>query len=162
LTQQLFLAFSLGIYGCKNLGLGNEHPLLAVCKAHAAYVCTFNGTCVLSMNVVLPRASLSADLSRIDDIAAQAGVEGTARLSVDATLAALPWPFRRRLVLALQSLQAFSPDPEVQNAAEFFQVKAARVRGALPFQGHVEEPAEMAVLVERETRRHAVTLAKKS
>jgi hypothetical protein len=115
------------------------------------------------MSAVLPPASLSAVQSRIDEIADQAGVEATARLSVDDTLAALPWPFRRRLVLALQSLQAFSPDPGVQNAAEFFQLKAARVWVAMPFQGHLEEePAETAVLVERGAGHHAVTRAKKS
>ena len=114
------------------------------------------------MSAVPPPASLSAVQSRIDGIADQAGVEGTARLSVDDTLAALPWPFRRRLVLALQSLQAFSPDPGVQNAAEFFQLKAAKVWAAMPFHGHLEEPAETAVFVERETGRRAVTRAKKS
>jgi hypothetical protein len=61
------------------------------------------------MDAAFTRASLSAVHSRIDEIADQAGVEGVARLSVDDTLAALPWPFRRRLVLALQSLKAFSP-----------------------------------------------------
>jgi hypothetical protein len=82
---------------------------------------------------------------------------------VDDTLAALPWPFRRRLVLALQSLKAFSPDPGVRDAAEFFQLKAAKVWAAMPFQGHLEkEPAETAVLVERGARHHAVTPAKKS
>jgi uncharacterized protein (DUF1684 family) len=114
------------------------------------------------MDASLTPASLSAVQSRIDEIADQAGVEGSARLSVDDTLAALPWPFRRRLVLALQSLKAFSPDPGVQDAAEFFQLKAAKVWAAMPFQGHVaEEPAETAVLVERGARHHAITRAKK-
>jgi hypothetical protein len=109
------------------------------------------------MSVVLPPASLSAVQSRIDEIADQAGVYGTARLSVDDTLAALPWPFRRRLVLALQSRQAFSPDPGVRDAAEFFQLKAARVWAAMPFQGHLEKAPETAILVERETGRSALT-----
>ncbi|WP_262029499.1 hypothetical protein [Microvirga sp. Mcv34] len=84
------------------------------------------------MDVVLTLASLSAIQSRIDDIADQAGVEGAARLSVDETLAALPWPFRRRLVLTLQSLKAFSPDPGIRDAAGFFQLKAAGVWAAMP------------------------------
>jgi hypothetical protein len=114
------------------------------------------------MSVVLPPASLSAVQSRIEEIADQAGVQGTSRLSVDDTLAALPWPFRRRLVLALQSLKAFSPDPDVQNAAELFQLKAARVWAAMPFQGHLDEAsAETAVVVERGAGHHAVFGAKK-
>jgi hypothetical protein len=114
------------------------------------------------MSVVFPPASLSAVQSRIDEIADQAGVQGTARLSVDDTLAALPWPFRRRLVLALQSLKAFSPDPGVRDAAEFFQLKAAQVWATMPFQGHSDEgSAETAVLVERGAGHHAVTRAKK-
>jgi uncharacterized protein (DUF1684 family) len=67
------------------------------------------------------------------------------------------------LVLALQSLKAFSPDPGVRDAAELFQLKAARVWAAMPFQGHPDdEPAETTVSVERGPRRHAVTQAKKS
>jgi hypothetical protein len=113
------------------------------------------------MSVVLPPASLSAVQSRIDEIADQAGIQGAARLSLDDTLAALPWPFRRRLVLALQSLKAFSPDPGVRDAAEFFQLKAARVWATMPFQGHLEESAETAVLIERGAGHLAVTRAKK-
>jgi len=93
------------------------------------------------MSDVPSPASLSAVQSRIDDIADQAGVEGAARLNVNDTLTALPWRFRRRLVLTLQSQQTFSPDPEVQRAAEFFQLKAARVWAAMPFQGHSAETA---------------------
>jgi hypothetical protein len=43
------------------------------------------------MNASFTRASLSGVHSRIDEIADQAGVEGVARLSVDDTLAALPF-----------------------------------------------------------------------
>jgi hypothetical protein len=114
------------------------------------------------MNVALRPTSLSAVQSRIDEIAAQAGVQGSARLSVDDTLAALPWPFRRRLVLALQSLKAFSPDPGVRDAAEFFQLKAAKVWATMPFQGHSDEgSAENTIFVERRTGRHAAARAKK-
>jgi hypothetical protein len=102
------------------------------------------------MNVVFTPASLTAVQSRIDEIADQAGVEGMARLSVDETLAALPWPYRRRLVLALQSLTAFSPDPDMRDAAEFFQLQAAKVWAAMPFEGHKDEAAaETTVFVER-------------
>jgi hypothetical protein len=75
---------------------------------------------------------------------------------VDDTLAALPWPYRRRLVLTLQSQQAYSPDPDVQRAAEFFQLKAARVWAAMPFQGHsAEDTPKTTVLVEHRSRRPA-------
>jgi hypothetical protein len=108
------------------------------------------------MNDVPTPASLYAVQSRIDDIADQAGVEGGARLSVEDTLAALPWPYRRRLVLSLQSLQAFSPDPGMRDAAEFFQVKAARLWAAMPFQGHAEEKdSDTTVFVERDAKRPA-------
>jgi hypothetical protein len=101
-------------------------------------------------------ASLSAVQSRIEDIADQAGVAEAARLNVDDTLAALPWPYRRRLVLTLQSQQAFSPDPDVQRAAEFFQLKAARVWAAMPFQGHLaEDIPKTTVSIEHRPRRPA-------
>ncbi|MFL5512329.1 MAG: hypothetical protein ACJ8CN_07835 [Gemmatimonadales bacterium] len=107
-------------------------------------------------------ASLSAVQSRIDDIADQAGVEGAARLNVDDTLAALPWPYRRRLVLTLQSLQAFSPDPNVQQAAGLFQLTAARVWAAMPFQGHsAENTPKTTVLGEHLSRRPTANQAKK-
>ncbi|MBQ0820816.1 hypothetical protein KBI52_11425 [Microvirga sp. HBU67558] len=107
-------------------------------------------------------ASLSAVQRRIEDVADQAGVEGAARLNVDDTLAALPWPYRRRLVLTLQSLQAFSPDPDVQRAAEFFQLKAARAWAAMPFQGHsAEKTPETEVLVEHGSRRPVAAKGKK-
>ena len=117
--------------------------------------------CIVSMNDIPTPASLSAVQSRIDDIADQAGVEGAARLNVDDTLAALPWPYRRRLVLTLQSQQAFSPDPDVQRAAEFFQLKAARVWAAMPFQGHsAEDTPKTTVLVEHRSRRPAAPRAR--
>ena len=106
--------------------------------------------------------SLSAVQSRIDDFADQAGVEGAARMSVAETLAALPWPFRRRLVLTLQSLKAFSPDPGMRDAADFFQLKAAEVWATMPFEGHRDEKAsETTVLIEREAERRVAALSKK-
>ncbi|MBM1172211.1 hypothetical protein [Microvirga arabica] len=97
----------------------------------------------------LTPAALSAVQSRIEEIADQAGIEGHARLSVDDTLAALPWVLRRRLVLMLQSLKAFSPDPAVRAAADFFQIKAAKIWAAMPFQGHQDETTtDTTVLVE--------------
>jgi hypothetical protein len=118
--------------------------------------------CIVSMSNGPTPASLSAVQSRIDDIADQAGVEGAARLNVDDTLAALPWPYRRRLVLTLQSLQAFSPDSDVQQAAELFQLRAARVWTAMPFQGHsAENTPKTTVLVEHRSRRPTATQAKK-
>jgi hypothetical protein len=118
--------------------------------------------CVVLMNNSFTLANLSAVQSRIDHIADQAGIEGTARLNLEDTLAALPWPFRRRLILALQSLKAFSPDPGVRDAAEFFQLKAAKVRAAMPLQGHSdEEAAETTVLIESKDRRSATARGKK-
>jgi hypothetical protein len=94
-------------------------------------------------------AGLSTVQSRIEEIADQAGIEGHARLSVDDTLATLPWVLRRRLILTLQSLKAFSPDPSVRAAADFFQVKAAKIWAAMPFQGHQEEATtDTTVLIE--------------
>jgi len=107
-------------------------------------------------------ASLSAVQSRIEDLADQAGIEGAERMSVAETLAALPWPFRRRLVLTLQSLKAFSPDPDLQRAAEFFQLRAAEVWAAMPFEGHRGDKAsETTVLIEREAERRVAAFPKK-
>ncbi len=83
-------------------------------------------------------------------------------MSVAETLAALPWPFRRRLVLTLQSLKAFSPDPGMQDAADFFQLKAAEVWAAMPFEGHRDgTTSETAVLIEREAERRLAARPKK-
>lgn len=49
--------------------------------------------------------------ARIDEIAEQARIEDSSCIGVDETLAALPWVYRRRLVLTPESLKAFSPDP---------------------------------------------------
>ncbi len=118
--------------------------------------------CTVLMNDIPSPASLSAVQRRIDDIADQAGVEGTSRLSVDDTLAALPWPYRRRLVLTLQSLKAFSPDPDIQGAAEFFQMKVAQLWAAMPFQGHSDEKVpETTVYVEHGAKPSTVAYAKK-
>jgi hypothetical protein len=107
-------------------------------------------------------ASLSAVQSRIEDLADQAGIAGNARMSVAETLAALPWLFRRRLVLTLQSLKAFSPDPDLQRAAEFFQLRAAEVWAAMPFEGHRDgQASETAVLIKREAERRMAAHTKK-
>jgi hypothetical protein len=118
--------------------------------------------CIVSMSDIPTPASLSAVQSRIEDIADQAGVAEAARLNVDDTLAALPWPYRRRLALTLQSMQAFSPDSDVQQAAELFQLRAARVWAAMPFQGHsAENTPKTTVLVEHRSRRPTAIQAEK-
>jgi hypothetical protein len=67
--------------------------------------------------------------TRIDEMADHAGMTGAARSSLDETLAALSKASRRRLFMILESLRAFSPDPEQRAAAEAVQERAARAWG---------------------------------
>jgi hypothetical protein len=84
------------------------------------------------MNDHATSSGFSAVQQRIEEIADLAGIAGSARLSVDETLAALSSAYRRRLVLTLESLKAFSPDEEVREAAELYQLRAAQIWAAIP------------------------------
>ena len=59
---------------------------------------------------------LSALTEKIDEIAQRAGVSAVARLDLETTLAALPWPSRRRLGLVLESARVGTSDSAVQEA----------------------------------------------
>lgn len=59
---------------------------------------------------------LSALTEKIDEIAQRAGVSAVARLDLETTLAALPWPSRRRLGLVLESARVGSSDRAVREA----------------------------------------------
>ena len=62
----------------------------------------------------------------IDQIADEAEIDRSQRSSVEATLLALP-SFHRRVVLALQSRNAFATDPELQTACTILLERAANL-----------------------------------
>ena len=59
---------------------------------------------------------LSALAEKVDEIAQRAGVSPVARLDLETTLAALPWPSRRRLRLVLESARVGTSDKAVGEA----------------------------------------------
>lgn len=86
--------------------------------------------------------------ARIDEIAEQARIEDSSCIGVDETLAALPWVYRRRLVLTPESLKAFSPDPGVRAAAQMFLGLAAKIWAAMPLDRGLDRPDEAMTSVE--------------
>lgn len=70
---------------------------------------------------------LSALASKVDEIAQRAGVSAVARLDLETTLAALPWPSRRRLGLILESARVSASDTAVREAVEMMLALAAEV-----------------------------------
>jgi hypothetical protein len=70
---------------------------------------------------------LSALASKVDEIAQRAGVSPVARLDLETTLAALPWPSRRRLGLILESARVSASDKAVREAVEMMLALAAEV-----------------------------------
>jgi hypothetical protein len=59
-------------------------------------------------------------------------------------------------------LESLFPDPDIQGAAEFFQMKVARLWAAMRFQGHSDEKApETTVYVEHGAKPSRVAYAKK-
>jgi hypothetical protein len=59
---------------------------------------------------------LSALATKVDEIAQRAGVSAVARLGLETTLAALPWPSRRRLGLVLESARISSNDTAIRES----------------------------------------------
>jgi|GEM_PF-4065418 len=75
---------------------------------------------------------LSALTEKVDEIAQRAGVSAVARLDLETTLAALPWPSRRRLGLVLQSARAGTSDKAVGEAVAVMLALAADVWARTP------------------------------
>jgi len=75
---------------------------------------------------------LSALTEKVDEIAQRAGVSAVARLDLETTLAALPWPSRRRLGLVLESARVGSSDKAVREAVAVMLALAADVWARTP------------------------------
>jgi hypothetical protein len=75
---------------------------------------------------------LSALTEKIDEIAQRAGVSAVARLDLETTLAALPWPSRRRLRLVLESARVGTSDQAVGEAVAVMLDMAADVWARTP------------------------------
>jgi hypothetical protein len=75
---------------------------------------------------------LSALATKVDEIAHRAGVPAVARSDLEATLAALPWPDRRRLGLVLESARVGTSSEAVQKAVNVMLALAADVWARTP------------------------------
>jgi hypothetical protein len=75
---------------------------------------------------------LSSLASKVDEIAQRAGVSAVARLDLETTLAALPWPSRRRLGLVLESARVSTSDKAVREAVAVMLDVAADVWARTP------------------------------
>jgi hypothetical protein len=75
---------------------------------------------------------LGALAAKVDEIAQRAGVSAGARSDLETTLAALPWPDRRRLGLILESARVGTTNEAVQEAVEVMLRLAADVWARTP------------------------------
>jgi hypothetical protein len=75
---------------------------------------------------------LSALAAKVDEIAWRAGVSTSERLDLEATLAALPWPERRRLGLILESARVSANSEAVRDAVEVMIGLASEVWARTP------------------------------
>jgi hypothetical protein len=75
---------------------------------------------------------LGALATKVDEIAQRAGVSAGARLGLQTTLAALPWPSRRRLGLVLESARVSTNDKAVREAVAVMLDVAADVWAKTP------------------------------
>jgi hypothetical protein len=75
---------------------------------------------------------LSALAEKVDEIAQRAGVSPVARLDLETTLAALPWPSRRRLRLVLESARVGTSDKAVGEAVGVMLALSADVWARTP------------------------------
>ncbi|KFG67302.1 hypothetical protein JH26_24900 [Microvirga sp. BSC39] len=75
---------------------------------------------------------LSALTEKVDEIAQRAGVSAVARLDLETTLAALPWPSRRRLRLVLESARVGTGDKAVGEAVAVMLALSADVWARTP------------------------------
>lgn len=75
--------------------------------------------------------------TKVDDIAERAGVSASERHDVESSLAALPWPARRRLGLVLDSVEVHAHDPALHEAVRTLRLLAAKAwaEAALPSRG---------------------------
>jgi len=82
---------------------------------------------------------LSALATKVDEIAQRAGVSAVARSDLEATLAALSWPDRRRLGLILESARVGTNSEAVQEAVRVMLALAADVWARMPPPGERDD-----------------------
>jgi hypothetical protein len=82
-----------------------------------------------SRHVALHLSTLTA---KVDEVAERAGVSASDRLSLETTLAALPWPERRRLGLVLESARVGAQSEFLRTAVGMVLERAARVWARTP------------------------------
>ena len=70
---------------------------------------------------------LSVIQAKVDEIAERVGVPAHERLSLESTLAAMPWPTRRHLGLVLQAMRVHSENPALVQAVNMVLSLAAQV-----------------------------------
>lgn len=75
---------------------------------------------------------LSVLTEKVDEIAQRAGVSAVSRLDLETTLAALPWPSRRRLRLVLESARVGTSDRAVGEAVAVMLALSADVWSRTP------------------------------
>ncbi|EIM26846.1 hypothetical protein MicloDRAFT_00033970 [Microvirga lotononidis] len=75
---------------------------------------------------------LSALTAKVDEIAERAGVPSVQRSDLEITLAALPWPDRRRLGLILENARVSAMSESVRDAVEVMLRLAADVWARTP------------------------------
>ena len=84
----------------------------------------------------LPSSTISYHLSllntKIEEIAERTGVEPSARLDLEACLAALPWRGRRHLTLALESVRVHADSPALQDAVYMMMKLTAQIWAEAP------------------------------
>ena len=70
---------------------------------------------------------LSVIQAKVDEIAERVGIPAHERLSLESTLAAMPWPTRRHLGLVLQGMRVHTENPALVQAVNMVLSLAAQV-----------------------------------
>jgi len=70
---------------------------------------------------------LSVIQAKVDEIAERVGIPAHERLSLESTLAAMPWPTRRHLGLVLQGMRVHTENPALVQAINMVLSLAAQM-----------------------------------
>jgi hypothetical protein len=109
---------------------GAFHELMGMAGEHYLGNAMAFGSSDHSFNPVAHH--LTALSAKVDEIAERAGVSAVARLDLAATLAALPWPDRRRLGLILESARVGTTSAAVREAVAVMLALAAEIWARTP------------------------------
>lgn len=80
--------------------------------------------------------------AKIDEIAERVGVSASDRMSLETTLAALPWPERRRLRLILESVKVQATTEDLQTAVNMMLKLAGETWASTPSLNERDTPSE--------------------